>query len=38
VIVTTLGIVSVTADRVLFFLVLGFALLWRVREEQAPAH
>jgi UMF1 family MFS transporter len=23
---------------VLFFLVLGFALLWRVREEQAPAH
>jgi UMF1 family MFS transporter len=23
---------------VLFFLVLGFALLWRVREQQAPAH
>jgi UMF1 family MFS transporter len=23
---------------VLFFLVLGFVLLWRVREEQAPAH
>ena len=23
---------------VLFFLVLGFLLLWRVREEQAPAH
>ncbi|HET6605265.1 MAG TPA: MFS transporter, partial [Rhodopila sp.] len=23
---------------VLFFLVLGFLMLWRVREEQAPAH
>ena len=23
---------------VLIFLVLGFLLLWRVREEQAPAH
>ena len=23
---------------VLFFLVLGFLMLWRVREEQAPSH
>ena len=42
---TAIGIITVATQSnrlgmacVLFFLVLGFCLLWTVREERAPAH
>jgi UMF1 family MFS transporter len=42
---TAIGIITVATDSnrlgvacVLFFLALGFCLLWTVREERAPAH